>query len=111
MLARGNQWFDDAFDYDGPAVYELGTGGPRYGKIQPHYVGETANERLRMAAYARHGSHLSSTIDWHLRNDWTLYYRAACCATKKQAKEKQDNLLSRYAYDWNVQMNGSDDFE
>ena len=22
-IARGNEWFDDSFDYEGPACYEL----------------------------------------------------------------------------------------
>lgn len=45
ILARGNEWFDDTFDYDGPSCYELGTGGRRGGRIQHHYVGETRHER------------------------------------------------------------------
>jgi|SRR6266581_172023 len=101
LLAKGNEWYDDAFDYEGPACYELGTGGPRGGKIQWHYVGETANEKKRLSEYARSGSHLSSTIDWHLKRGWSLYYRACACSSKKAAKEMQDRMLARLKYDWN----------
>jgi hypothetical protein len=101
LLVKGNEWYDDEFDYEGPACYELGTGGPRGGKIQWHYVGETANEKKRVSEYARSGSHLSSTIDWHLRRGWSLYYRAFACSSKKAAKEMQDRMLGRLKYDWN----------
>jgi hypothetical protein len=96
------QWYGEHFDHDGPACYELGTGGPRGGAIQPHYVGETSNERSRIQCYAKHGSRLSKIIDWHLKNGWYLYYRARCCATKEAAKQMQDNLLRAFQYDWNV---------
>ena len=102
LLAKGNEWYDDSFDYDGPACYELGTGGPRGGNIRVHYVGETANERKRLSEYARSGSHLSSTIARHLRDGWCLYYRACACSSKKAAKEMQDSLLARNKYDWNT---------
>ena len=52
-IAESNQWFDEHFDYEGPACYELGTGGPRGGAIQIHYVGETKSERSRIQCYAR----------------------------------------------------------
>src|SRR5678816_2573492 len=101
MLARGSEWFDGDFDHDGPACYELGTCGPRGGDPQPHYVGETSNERRRMFAYAQHGSHLSSIISTHLRDGWTLCYRAVALDTKGSAKQMQDRLLRRHKYDWN----------
>lgn len=104
-IAEGREWFNDCFDYTGPACYELGTGGPRGGSIQPHYVGETCAERGRIATYARTGSHLHQIINWHLREGWTLYYRAIACDTKGQAKARQDNLLRRFRYDWNIQLN------
>lgn len=105
-IAEGTCWFDDCFDYDGPACYELGTGGPRGGDIRPHYVGETISESGRISQYARNGSHLRRTIDWHLRQGWSIYYRAIACPTKCEAKELQDRLLQRYIYDWNVVSNG-----
>src|SRR5882762_11414003 len=83
LLAKGNEWYGDEFDNEGPACYELGTGGPRAGNIQWHYVGETANEKKRLSDYARSGSHLSSTIDLHLKRGWFLYYRACACPSKK----------------------------
>ncbi len=100
-----DEWYDDSFDYDGPACYELGTGGPRGGDIQWHYVGETGNERERIGEYARRGSHLSEEIDSHLREGWYLYYRALACATKEEAKRLQDRLLSHWKYDWNDKRN------
>jgi hypothetical protein len=101
-IADRYEWYSAGFDYDGPACYELGTGGPRGGSIQPHYVGETGNERSRIQCYARDGSHLSDLIDDHLKRGWCLYYRARACATKADAKRMQDNLLARFTYDWNI---------
>lgn len=108
-LADNRAWYKDDFDYDGPACYELGTGGPRGGQIESHYVGETKNERQRMSAYANHGCHLSPIIDDHLRLGWTLYYRAIACSSKREAKRLQDKLLGKFSYDWNYQLNGVDD--
>ena len=101
LIAQGRQFLDEGLNYDGPCCYELGTGGPRGGRIQWHYVGETLNERQRITGYARHGSHLSPIIDWHLRQGWSLYYRARACASKEQARQMQDNLLRKFSYDWN----------
>jgi GIY-YIG domain-containing protein len=101
LIARDRKWFDDLFDYEGPACYELGTGGPRGGGIKWHYVGETANERARISSYARSGSHLSRIINWHLRRGWWLYYRGYKVGSKSAAKRMQDQLLLRFKYDWN----------
>ena len=105
LIAFGSSWYECWDDYHGPACYELGTGGPRGGSIQWHYVGETSNERQRMIVYARDGSHLSATIDWHLREGWGLYYRSRAYPTKLLAKQAQDNLLARFEYDWNTLLN------
>src|SRR5438874_1449478 len=93
ILADRRNWYDDDFDYTGPACYELGTGGPRAGRIQSHYVGETANESRRMGEYASHGAHLFEIIDYHLRRGWVLYYRAIACNSKRDAERMQNNLL------------------
>lgn len=108
LLARGKEWFDDRFDYDGPCCYELGTGGSRGGNIQPHYIGETSNERARMAQYACHGSHLSKIIDWHLRKGWCLYYRGYLVGSKKKAVAMQNRMLRKFRYDWNDKLNRGD---
>lgn len=105
LLARGQEWFDDGFDYEGPCCYELGTGGPRGGSIQQHYVGETANERTRMSQYGRDGSHLSELIQWHLKEGWCIYYRSWATNTKKEAVAMQNRLLAQYKYDWNALLN------
>jgi hypothetical protein len=42
-LARSKEWIPDHLGYAGPSCYELGTGGSRGGRNQPHYVGETKN--------------------------------------------------------------------
>lgn len=104
-LADRRFWYDDNFDHDGPACYELATGGPRGGGIEIRYVGETVSETRRLEAYARSGSHLSRIIDSHLRRGWTLHYRAVACASKQRAKALQDDLLRRFEYDWNVILN------
>ena len=105
LIAFKNEWYSESFDYEGPACYELGTGGPRGGNIQWHYVGETSNEKQRISEYARSGSHLSDIINWHLRQGWHLYYRSQSLPTKKDAKEMQDRLLARFKYDWNDKLN------
>lgn len=66
-IADKNCWYDDEFDYKGPACHELGIGGPRGGNIETVYVGETKNERRKMQQYASHGSNLSDIIEDHLR--------------------------------------------
>jgi hypothetical protein len=109
LLANRKEWFDDQFDHDGPSCYELGTGGSRGGDIQPHYVGETKNERKRMCQYACHGSHLSKTIDWHLKEGWCLYYRGTALKTKAAAVEMQNRMLARFKYDWNQMLNVDDE--
>ena len=109
LIAYKGEWFDDSFDHAGHACYELGTGGPKGGRIQWHYVGETRNERGRIACYARNGSHLSDIIDKHLRAGWHLYYRACACSSKEAAKQRQDNLLGRHNYDWNIMLNRDDE--
>lgn len=105
LLADKRKWYSDEFDHSGPACYELGTGGPRGGRIQPHYVGETGNEDKRISQYASHGSHLSKIISWHLNKGWCLYYRAWALPSKHAAIKMQNRLLAKYKYDWNQQLN------
>lgn len=105
-IATRDEWFDDALDWDGPACYELGLGGPRSGVKHIVYVGETINERRRVATYARSGSHLATIIRSHLKDGWVLYYRAQSKRSKAAARRMQNSLLSRYEYDWNLQLNG-----
>ena len=104
-LADKEQWYDVEFDYEGPCCYEMGIGGPQYNNIKPVYVGETKNEKTRISEYAREGSHLSKIIDDHLKIGFTLYYRAQAKSSKEEAKQMQDNLLDKYDYDWNIQLN------
>ena len=105
LIADRQSSYVESCDWDGPACYELATGGVRGGRIQPHYVGETLNERRRIESYAVHGSHLRSIIDDHLHRGWFLYYRAVSCDSKRQAKALQDRLLARFDYDWNDLLN------
>lgn len=108
-IADKNYWYDEDFDYEGPACYELAIGGPRGGNIDIKYAGETKNERSRISAYASHGSHLSEIIDWHLKKGYVLYYRAQSKKSKAAAKIMQNNLLEEYNYDWNIQHNIDDE--
>lgn len=105
LLANKEEWFDASLDREGPACYEIGTGGPLGGKMEWHYVGETQNEKSRMTRYGRDGSHLSKIIERHLKDGWHIWYRACACKTKAAAKRMQDNLLARYEYDWNIILN------
>jgi len=101
LLAYLNEWYDASLDHDGPACYEIGTGGPRGGNIVWHYVGETANEKARMSRYGSDGSHLSKKINQNLKEGWRVYYHACACQSKAAAKRMQDNLLRQWEYDWN----------
>ena len=101
-IASGREWFNDTFDYDGPACYELSIAGPRGGDQNIVYVGETGNERQRIQTYAQNGSHLSEIIAQHLGDGWHLYYRGWSHRTKKAAKAMQERLLAKHDYDWNL---------
>jgi len=105
-IADRDQWFDDALNWEGPACYELAIAGPRGGDLTIVYVGETANERKRMSEYASHGSHLSDTIESHLKRGRHLYYRAQGKKSKQEAVAMQNRLLDGFDYDWNIQRNG-----
>ena len=106
LLAYCGDWYPDILDHNGPACYEIGTGGPRGGYLQWHYVGETVNEKIRLATYARSGSHLAEAIQEHLDDGWHIFYRACACPTKGAAKKMQDSLLAKHKYDWNKVGNG-----
>lgn len=108
LIANGKHWYDDQLDWDGPACYELAIAGPRGGDLRIVYVGETSNEKNRVASYARSGSHLSKIINWHLREGWSLYYRGCGCDTKRKALDMQNRMLGNYKYDWNKQLNPHD---
>jgi hypothetical protein len=105
LLADSKNWYELDCEYTGPAVYELGTGGPRGGAIQPHYVGETNNESARMRQYASHGSHLAHIIDRHLRDGWCLYYHGWALPSKAAAVAMQNHFLGQFSYDWNILLN------
>lgn len=104
-LAERSEWYDDQFDWNGPACYELSIAGSRGGNRRIVYVGETANERRRMVTYGRDGSHLASIIQTHLRNGWALWYRAQTMSSKEAAIAMQQRMLDRFQYDWNIQLN------
>lgn len=104
-VAYKNEWYDDGIEHKGAACYELGTGGPRGGNIEWHYVGHTVNERRRMSQYGRDGSHLAKIIKWHLRQGWHLWYHAIACDSKEAAAQMEKNLLKRWEYDWNEKLN------
>jgi len=52
-----------------------------------HYVGETANEKKRMSRYGADGSPLSKMINYHLRQEWLIYYHAVPARRKKARSE------------------------
>lgn len=104
-IADRDYWDEAGLDWDGPACYELAVAGPRGGGPIIVYVGETKNERRRLIAYARHGSHLSEIIAEHLEDGWHLFYRARAAKSKEQAVVMQNNLLLQWDYDWNIKLN------
>ena len=107
LIANQTEWFQEALDWDGPACHELAIAGPRGGDLRIVYVGETVNERRRVATYARTGSHLSEIVDDHLRRGSCLWYRAQVASSKTAAVAMQNRLLGRFDYDWNIQLNGN----
>lgn len=104
-IADRDCWYEDELDWDGPSCYELAIAGPRGGNRIIVYVGETKNERQRLKAYGRNGSHLSDIIAEHLEDGWHLYYRAQIAKSKEHAVELQNRLLVRWDYDWNLTLN------
>lgn len=105
LLAQGTKWYDEDFDYDGAACYELSIAGPRGGDRRTVYCGHTANERNRMSRYGRDGSHLAKIIRTHLRAGWSLYYRGWCCDSKGAADAMERRRLKRLKYGWNIILN------
>lgn len=105
LLADKKHWYDEILDWDGPACYELAIAGPRGGNLRIVYIGETSNEKKRMASYARSGSHLAREIDWHLKEGWCLRYRGYGCNSKKEAVEMEKRMLKKFKYDWNIKFN------
>lgn len=106
LLARKGEWFDDDCNYDGPTCYELSVCGPRGGGREIVYCGHTKNERQRMSSYGRDGSHLSRIIQQHLRDGWSLEYRACACASKADAEAMERRMLRKFDYPWNLMLNG-----
>ena len=106
LIATLDTWYVDAYDYEGPACYELIVAGPRGGNLCEKYIGETDNERRRLQTYARYGSHLKELIEDALQNGNRLYYRAHAHPTKELAKRMQDKMLALYNYPWNKMLNG-----
>ena len=107
-LAYGREWFPEHLKYGGPATYELGLGGPRYGNIGSVYVGETGNLRKRMSDYGKEGSHLNDVIDEALDQGYSLYFRYQRRRTKWTAQRSEMYYLDKYDYDWNIASNTDD---
>ena len=105
LLAWKGHWDREGVDYDGPACYELATGGPRGGSLQPHYVGHTKNAKSRMSCYGRDGSHLSEIINDHINRGWWIYYRLRAFSTKEAAEKMERSMLKNWEYDWNILLN------
>lgn len=105
LIAAGNLWSDESFDWCGPACYELALAGSRGGNLRRVYVGETVNERVRLSSYASYGSHLNREISQSLRQGWSLFYRARAVPNKEKAVQAQNALLARHDYDWNIARN------
>lgn len=61
-----------------------------------------------MISYARSGSHLAKIISRYLGEGWCLYYRSYSCDSKREAIEMQNNLLDKFKYKWNIQLNLDD---
>lgn len=106
LVATSDTYYSEIFDHHGPACYELIVAGPRGGNVRHMYVGETDNERRRIACYGRSGSHLAELINQELALGNALYYRAHAFPTKELAKRRQNRLLAKWNYPWNKILNG-----
>jgi hypothetical protein len=105
LLAERSKWFDESFDYNGAACYELSIGGPRGGDRRIVYCGHTGNEKQRMSRYGRDGSHLAKIIQRHLRDGWSLSYRGWCCDSKESADAMERRQLQKFDFPWNLILN------
>jgi ribosomal protein S19E (S16A) len=104
-IANKDFWYEDAFDWEGAAVYELGISGPRGGNFLVKYVGETNNEKQRITKYAQNGSHISNYIFEELELGSILWYRSLRMNSKEDAVTKQNKLLKDFDYPWNKHRN------
>lgn len=104
-LAYRDEWFPQNTRHSGPAVYELGVGGPRGRGIEPVYVGQTRNLRKRLSNYGDHGSHLWREIEDVLDRGFALYYRYQRRRSKWTAIRSEEYYLGKYDYDWNIEGN------
>lgn len=73
-IAKGDQWYTDELNYEGPSCYELGIKRFWLLPIQPVpvYVGETKNEKKRISQNVRGESHLSKRIKDYLERGFIL---------------------------------------
>lgn len=105
-IAKGDNYFIDDLNYKGPSCYELSIRKWIYfDENKRMYVGETNNEKSRIYKYAHDGSHISHFIEEVLENGYALFYRSQKKKTKADAKKMQDNLLKKFNYPWNTQLN------
>lgn len=104
-IADRKNYYTDKLDHDGPSVYEIGI--RKRGKIKIMGVGETKNEERRMKEYGSYGSHWSKKIGKALNEGHEIYYRSQRKQSKKKAKKTQDNLLRKFCYPWNTQLNNN----
>lgn len=104
-IAKYDEYYIEDITYDGPSCYELGVRQWLIEEIESVYVGETKNEKNRITRYVTSTSHLEKIIEEHLNDGYALYYRSQAKRTKSEAKKMQDNLLSTYEYEWNIQLN------
>ncbi|KAL3825254.1 hypothetical protein ACJIZ3_021283 [Penstemon smallii] len=90
------------------------------------YVGEAENVRTRLQQYGRDGSHLENGCSNDEFNNWqnvsslkvpglfsdifskgySIAYRCAPMASKKDAEKTEKQLLDTFDYPWNKDMNG-----
>lgn len=100
-IADKHYYCTNILTHQGPCCYELIVAGVRGGNAQIVYVGETGNEKRRISDHARRNSHLRKLIDDALSKGWNLYYRSQSFASKNQAINLQNRLLSKNYYLWN----------
>lgn len=60
----------------------------------------------RIVDYTIHGNHKTKEINDALKRKCTLWVRFKPAEDEEEAKNMEDELLSRYNYAWNVRNNG-----
>ena len=105
---------EDTIPRDLCGIYEWRTirqGQPKRGQVV--YVGSTCTRRgtfhwlqNRILGYCSTGNHKKDLINEALKRGYTLEVRYKEANDEEDAKTKENELLAKYNYAWNIRNNG-----